>query len=113
MNPRVLVLAVGFLAAAGLAGCADQNPPPPPPAPAPAAAPAPPPAPMMPANLTPAQQKVAKVQMALNTNGATPPLTVDGKWGPRTAAALKAFQSAHGLKATGTMNGITAKALGL
>lgn len=111
MNIRTLVLAAGCLAAAGLAGCADQKPPPPPPAPAPAAAPAPPPAPMMPANLTPAQQKVAKVQMALNSNGAN--LQVDGKWGPKTAASLKSFQSAHGLKPTGTMNVITAKALGL
>ena len=112
MKTRMLVLAVGCLAAAGLAGCANQNPPPPAPAPVAAPAPPPPPAPAMPANLTPAQQKVAKVQMALNTNGAAPPLTVDGKWGPRTGAALKAFQAAHGLKATGTMNGITAKALG-
>ena len=44
----------------------------------------------MPANLTPAQQKVAKVQMALNSNGAS--LDVDGKWGSKTSAALAAFQ---------------------
>ena len=114
MNARTLAFAVCCLAAAGLAGCADQNPPPPPPAQAAAPAPAPPPPPpAMPANLTPAQQRVAKVQMALNTNGATPQLDVDGKWGSKTGAALKAFQAAHGLKATGKMNGITAKALGL
>ena len=113
MNARTLAIAACCMAVAGLAGCADQAPPPPPPAPAAAPAPMPPPAPAMPANLTPAQQKVAKVQMALNTNGAAPPLTVDGRWGPKTGAALKAFQASHGLKATGTMNGATAKALGL
>jgi peptidoglycan DL-endopeptidase CwlO len=110
MNARTLALAACCLAVASLGACSNPTPPPPPP-PAPAAAPAPPPAPMMPANLTPAQQRVAKVQMALNTNGAN--VQVDGKWGPKTGAALKAFQSAHGLKATGTMNGPTAKALGL
>ncbi len=114
MKIRNLALAASFVAAAGLAGCASSEPPaPPPPAPAPVAAPAPtpPPAPSMPANLTPAQQRVAKVQTALNANGAQ--LDVDGKWGRKTAAALKSFQAAHGLKATGTMNVITAKALGL
>ena len=69
MKVHTLAFAVGCLAATGLAGCSsDQNATPPPPAPAPVAAPAPPPAPPeMPANLTPAQQRVAKVQTALNT----------------------------------------------
>ena len=40
--------------------------------------------------VTPAQQRIAKVQMALNANGAQ--LDVDGKVGSKTAAALKAFQ---------------------
>ena len=62
-------------------------------------------------NLTPKQQQVAKVQMALNSNGAQ--LNVDGKWGPSTSAALKSYQSAHGLKPTGRMDGATAKALGM
>jgi peptidoglycan hydrolase-like protein with peptidoglycan-binding domain len=65
----------------------------------------------MPANLTPAQQRFAKVQMALNANGAQ--LNVDGKWGPQTSAALKSFQQGHNLKATGRMDPATAKALGL
>jgi peptidoglycan hydrolase-like protein with peptidoglycan-binding domain len=65
----------------------------------------------MPANLTPAQQRVAKVQMALNSNGAT--LDVDGKWGAKTSAALKAYQSGHNLKPTGRMDPATAKALGV
>lgn len=113
MNTRNLALAVCFIAVGGLAACSHSAPPPPPPppAPAPVAAPAPPPPPAMPANLTPAQQKVAKVQMALNSNGAA--LDVDGKWGSKTSSALKAFQAAHKLKPTGHMDGATAKALGL
>lgn len=35
------------------------------------------------------------VQEALNKAGATPPLVADGKWGPKSAAALSAFQRAH------------------
>jgi peptidoglycan hydrolase-like protein with peptidoglycan-binding domain len=65
----------------------------------------------MPANLTPGQQRVAKVQMALNASGAQ--VTVDGKWGPKTAAALKAYQQGHGLKPTGHIDSATAKALGV
>jgi peptidoglycan hydrolase-like protein with peptidoglycan-binding domain len=110
MNPRTLAFAICCLTAVGLAGCASDKPPPPPPAPAPVAAPAPPPPPPMPANLTPAQQRVAKVQMALNANGAQ--LQVDGRMGPSTRAALKAFQSAHQLKPTGQPDAATLKALG-
>jgi len=64
----------------------------------------------MPANLTPAQQRVAKLQMALNSNGAQ--LDVDGKMGPKTADALKAFQQQHNLKVTGRPDAATVKALG-
>jgi len=112
MNASKLTLAVGLFAIVGLAACSSPSPPPPPP-PTPVAAPAPPPppAPMMPSNLTPKQQQVAKVQMALNSNGAQ--LNVDGKWGPASSAALKSFQSAHSLKPTGKMDGATAKALGM
>ncbi|HTI79746.1 MAG TPA: peptidoglycan-binding domain-containing protein [Acetobacteraceae bacterium] len=111
MNIRTLAFAVCSIAVGGLAACSHSEPPPPPPPPAPVAAPAPPPPPAMPANLTPAQQKVAHVQMALNANGAA--LDVDGKWGSKTSAALAAYQKAHSLKPTGKMNGATAKALGL
>jgi peptidoglycan hydrolase-like protein with peptidoglycan-binding domain len=111
MKPRTLAFAVCCVAAIGLAGCSSNAPPPPPaPAPAPVAAPAPPPAPSMPANLTPAQQRVAKVQMALNANGAQ--LDVDGKMGSKTVAALKAYQQQHNLKATGKVDAATMKALG-
>jgi peptidoglycan hydrolase-like protein with peptidoglycan-binding domain len=65
----------------------------------------------MPAHLTAAQQRIAKVQMALNANGAQ--LTVDGRWGSKTSAALKAYQGGHGLKPTGKMDAATAKALGV
>ena len=112
MNTRTLGFAVSCLAIAGLAACSSQSaPPPPPPAPAPVAAPAPPPPPAMPPNLTAKQQQVAKVQMALNANGAQ--LTVDGKWGPATSAALKSYQQGHSLKPTGKMDAATAKALGM
>jgi peptidoglycan hydrolase-like protein with peptidoglycan-binding domain len=112
MIKRTLGLAVCFAAAVGIAGCASNPPPPPPaPAPAPVAAPAPPPPPAMPANLTPAQQRVAQIQMALNANGAQ--LTVDGKAGPATRAALKSYQSAHKLKPTGQPDAATRKALGV
>ena len=96
MNPRTLAFAVCCVAAAGLVGCSSSQNAPPPPA--------------MPAHLTPAQQRVAKVQMALNANGAQ--LDVDGRMGPKTVAALKAFQQQHNLKATGRVDAATMKALG-
>jgi len=46
--------------------------------------------------------RIEKIKQALNGNGAA--LKVDGKWGPKTTAALKDFQKAHGLKATGHLN---------
>jgi peptidoglycan hydrolase-like protein with peptidoglycan-binding domain len=111
MNARTLALAVCCLTAAGLAAGCSHNAPPPPPAPVPVAAPAPPTAPAMPANLTPAQQRIAKIQMALNANGAQ--LDVDGKLGPATRDALKTYQSAHNLNATGRSDAATLKALGI
>jgi len=112
MNLRTLALAVCCLTVAGLAGCSSsQNAGPPPPVAIPPVAPAPPPAPAMPANLTAAQQRIAKIQMALNANGAQ--LDVDGKLGPATRDALKSFQSAHGLKATGRSDAATLRALGV
>lgn len=112
MNVRTLAFAVCCLAVTGLAGCANQPPPAPPPAPVAAAPePAPPAQPAMPADLTPAQQRVAKVQTALNSNGAQ--IDVDGKMGPKTVAALKSYQSSHNLKASGRVDAATAKALGI
>ncbi len=111
MNRSTLAVAACLLAVAGLAGCAsDDRAPPPAPAPAPVAAPAPPPPPAMPANMTPAQQRVAKLQMALNANGAQ--VDVDGKLGAKTVAALKTYQKAHNLHVTGKADPATVKALG-
>ncbi|HLI12326.1 MAG TPA: peptidoglycan-binding domain-containing protein [Alphaproteobacteria bacterium] len=54
---------------------------------------------------------VKSLQDALNKQGAS--LTVDGKMGPKTRAALKSFQQAHGLKATGHVDKATKAALGM
>jgi len=54
-------------------------------------------------------QRIEKLQSALNANGAK--LTVDGKIGPKTHAALMDFQKAHGLKVTGRPDKETRDAL--
>jgi peptidoglycan hydrolase-like protein with peptidoglycan-binding domain len=54
-------------------------------------------------------QRVERLQTALNANGAQ--LTVDGKMGPKTSAAVTAFQQAHGLKVTGRIDKETMAAL--
>ncbi|MFE2581529.1 peptidoglycan-binding protein [Streptomyces sp. NPDC059378] len=46
---------------------------------------------------------VAVVQRLLNQQGAEPPLDDDGKYGPETETAVRAFQTAHGLTVTGTV----------
>jgi peptidoglycan hydrolase-like protein with peptidoglycan-binding domain len=55
--------------------------------------------------------KLKAAQEALNTHGAK--LTADGVMGPKTRAALEAFQKAHGLKVSGRLDQATEKALGL
>lgn len=52
---------------------------------------------------------VKSLQEALNKNGAN--VSVDGKMGPKTRAALKSFQQGHGLKATGKLDKATKAAL--
>ena len=47
-----------------------------------------------------AQQALNKARMT-DANGK--PLAVDGKLGPKTTAAIKAYQKAHGLKVTGQL----------
>lgn len=47
------------------------------------------------------------VQASLNQLGASPPLVEDGKMGPATRAAIKDFQSAHGLKPDGVAGPLT------
>ncbi len=56
-----------------------------------------------------ASAHVKAIQEALNKAGAK--LKVDGMMGKGTRAALKKFQSKHGLKATGYANKATLKAL--
>ncbi len=53
-----------------------------------------------------------KLQEALKAKG-NDPGPVDGMMGPRTRAALKAFQEANGLKATGQLDDQTAEKLGI
>jgi peptidoglycan hydrolase-like protein with peptidoglycan-binding domain len=47
--------------------------------------------------------EVQDLQRRLNAMGASPPLAVDGKFGPKTEAALKAYQSANGIQQTGVL----------
>lgn len=54
---------------------------------------------------------VGVVQRLLNQQGTEPPLDDDGKYGPETEAAVRAFQTAHGLTVTGTVTPETWAAL--
>jgi peptidoglycan hydrolase-like protein with peptidoglycan-binding domain len=54
---------------------------------------------------------IESVQTALNANGAQ--LTVDGRMGPKTTAALRAYQHQHNLKVTGRPDRATLQALGV
>jgi hypothetical protein len=56
---------------------------------------------------------LAEVQAKLNSLGANPALSVDGANGPKTIAAVKAFQNAKGLVVDGVIGPATLSALGL
>lgn len=56
--------------------------------------------------------QMLQAQEALKTRGFDPGES-DGRWGPRTAAALQQFQEAEGLTPTGTLNAETAEKLGV
>ena len=56
---------------------------------------------------------VGSLQADLNTLGAVPPLKVDGRLGPATTAAVKAFQTAAGLTADGIAGPVTLAAIKL
>jgi hypothetical protein len=53
------------------------------------------------------------LQQKLNAAGASPQLVADGKWGPKSQAALVAFQRSHGLVPDGVAGPKTLAALGL
>ncbi len=52
----------------------------------------------------PAVHGTAWLQASLNRLGTEPPLIIDGSFGPLTAAAVTAFQQAHGLEADGRLS---------
>lgn len=56
---------------------------------------------------------ILAVQQKLNQLGANPPLVADGLIGPKTRAAVIAFQKANGLVADGVVGPMTSAALGL
>ena len=56
------------------------------------------------------QSVVSQTQTAINAAGYSPALTVDGSYGPKTAAGVKWFQSLHGLTADGIIGDQTVAA---
>lgn len=56
-------------------------------------------------------QNILRIQRALNDQGANPPLVEDGKNGPKTKAAVSAFQRANGLADTGLADAATIAAI--
>ena len=56
-------------------------------------------------------KRVSDLQSRLNALGAKPPLKVDGIFGPKTLAAVRAFQKSHGLKVDGLVGPKTTAAL--
>jgi len=62
--------------------------------------------------MTTGGQHNREVQEALKAKG-NDPGPIDGRMGPKTRAALKAFQESNGLKATGRMDNETSEKLGV
>lgn len=56
-------------------------------------------------------KRVSDLQARLNALGAKPPLKLDGIFGPKTLAAVRAFQESHGLKVDGLVGPKTTAAL--
>jgi Putative peptidoglycan binding domain len=59
-----------------------------------------------------AMQDIKEAQEALKDKGHDPG-SIDGRMGPKTREAIRAFQSSNGLQATGSLNAETAKKLGV
>lgn len=57
-------------------------------------------------------RRVDHWQAGLNELGSSPPLVVDGQYGPQLGRRLVDFQRQHGLPPTGEPNGVTIAALG-
>jgi len=103
-------------------GAPSANPPVAVPSTMPAAQAAPPPVYQAPPVAVPASYPVTtpasspamttrEIQQALNNAGASPALATDGLTGPKTTAAVVAFQRAHGLAADGNPGPLTQAAL--
>jgi putative chitinase len=60
-----------------------------------------------------ADNKIRTLQKNLNTLGADPALDVDGRYGPGTRRAVKAFQAAAGIVADGVAGPVTVAAIKL
>jgi peptidoglycan hydrolase-like protein with peptidoglycan-binding domain len=94
-----------------LQSCAFGTEPPPTPTPVPPTPPGPcPPRPTL--RLGSTGRAVMELQSRLNANGATPPLKVDGSFGPVTGSAVRAFQRSRGLTADGIVGPKTWAKLG-
>ncbi len=66
-----------------------------------------------PSATVPSDAATAAIQNRLNILGTNPPLVVDGISGPKTPAAIKAFQASRGIDPDGIVGPITLAALGL
>ncbi|QTD45466.1 peptidoglycan-binding domain-containing protein [Ottowia testudinis] len=120
MNPRLVRLLVLGAPIVLLAACASEPAAPAAPAvPAPVPAPAPAPAVVIPtppvAATPPAPRRngrltVREAQQALADKGYDPGV-IDGHWGPRSVEALRQFQRAEGLMATGRLDSVSLEAL--
>jgi peptidoglycan hydrolase-like protein with peptidoglycan-binding domain len=64
------------------------------------------------AQMTPTPARISEIQSALAAQGAYKGRP-NGKWDAATAQAMKDYQSAHGLTATGKLDALTLQKLGL
>ncbi|PWT74004.1 MAG: hypothetical protein C5B60_07415 [Chloroflexi bacterium] len=89
-----------------------QPPAPPPPTPSPPVQPLPPQQVQRPTLRTGSRgEDVRELQQLLNRHGASPPLIVDGSFGPRTDVAVRAFQNRRSLVVDGIVGPRTWAAL--